>query len=71
MITRPDPSGVRPAILRSIVSLAHDLGINLIAEGTETESDAVQFTQIGLAHGQGTLFGPTLSSAATRRLIKG
>jgi diguanylate cyclase (GGDEF)-like protein/PAS domain S-box-containing protein len=71
MITRPDPSGVRSAILRSIVSLSHDLGINLIAEGTETESDAVQFTQIGLAHGQGTLFGPTLSSGATRKLIKG
>ena len=71
MITRPDPSGIRPAILRSIISLAHELGIELIADGLETESDTVQFSQLGLAFGQGTVFGPALTAAATRKLIKG
>ena len=27
-VTRPDPSGVRPAILRSVVTLAHDLDVD-------------------------------------------
>ena len=71
MITRPDPSGIRPAILRSIISLAHELGIELIADGLETESDTLQFSQLGLALGQGTVFGPALTAAATRKLIKG
>jgi len=71
MITRPDPSGIRPAILRSIISLAHELNIDLIADGLETESDTVQFSQLGLALGQGSIFGPLLTATATRKLIKG
>jgi len=71
MITRPDLSGVRPAILRSIISLAHELDIELVVDGLETESDAVQFSQIGLSLGQGSVFGPALNAAATRKLIKG
>ena len=71
MITRPDPSGIRPAILRSIISLAHELDIELIVAGLETESDIVQFVQLGLAMGQGAVFGPALNATATRKLIKG
>jgi diguanylate cyclase (GGDEF)-like protein len=70
-VTRPDPSGVRPAILRSVVTLAHDLDVELIADGLETESDSIQFAQLGFSLGQGTTFGPALSSQDTRRLISG
>ena len=70
-VTRVDRSGVRPAILRSIVSLAHDLDVDLIADGIDSESDTVQFTQIGFALGQGAAFGPALGAAETRKLIKG
>ena len=70
-VTRPDPSGVRPAILRSVVSLAQDLDVDLIADGLETESDAIQFAQLGFGLGQGATFGPALTAQDTRKLIKG
>ncbi|MBW8618046.1 MAG: EAL domain-containing protein [Hyphomicrobiales bacterium] len=70
-VTRPDPSGVRPAILRSVVTLAHDLDVELIADGLETESDAIQFVQLGFGLGQGATFGPAMTAQETRKLIKG
>ena len=40
--------GTRPVILKSIIALAHDLGMDVVAEGAETDSDAVELYQIGL-----------------------
>jgi len=71
MITRSDPSGLRPAILRSIVSLSNEMDIELVADSLETESDVIQFSQIGIAFGQGSVFGPALDATNTRKLIKG
>src|ERR1700761_2620265 len=44
---RTTPKGTRPVILRSIITLAHDLGMGGVAEGAETDSDAVELFQLG------------------------
>jgi EAL domain-containing protein (putative c-di-GMP-specific phosphodiesterase class I) len=44
-------------ILRSIIALAHDLGMDVVAEGAETDADAVELYQLGCEYAQGFGFG--------------
>ena len=66
---RHDDTGKRPMILRSIVGLAHDLGMNIVAEGAESEADTVELFQLGCEFAQGYVFGPAISIEQTRKLI--
>lgn len=66
---RHDDSGKRPLILRSIVSLAHDLGMDIVAEGAESEADTVELFQLGCEFAQGYVFGPAISVDQARKLI--
>ena len=50
---RTNNKGTRPVILRSIIALAHDLGMDVVAEGAETDSDAVELYQLGCEYAQG------------------
>ena len=62
---RHDDTGKRPMILRSIVGLAHDLDMLIVAEGAETEADTVELFQLGCEFAQGFVFGPAISSTIT------
>ncbi len=64
-----DGSGARPVILRSIVSLAHDLGMEVVAEGAESESDAIELYQLGCEFAQGYAFGHPISALDARKLV--
>ncbi len=66
---RQTGKGSRSVILRSIIALAHDLGMDVVAEGAETESDAIELYQLGCAYAQGYAFGRPISSVEARRLI--
>jgi diguanylate cyclase (GGDEF)-like protein/PAS domain S-box-containing protein len=66
---RTGAKGKRPVILRSIVALAHDLGMEVVAEGAETDSDAVELYQLGCEYAQGFVFGEPMSADQARTLI--
>ena len=68
---RTNGKGTRPAILRSIVSLAHDLGMEVVAEGVQTESDAIELYQLGCEYAQGFHFGEPMSAEHARALLQG
>ena len=56
-------------ILRSIIALAHDLGMEVVAEGAETDSDAVELYQLGCEYAQGYAFGEPMTADAARKLL--
>ena len=66
---RMNNKGTRPVILRSIIALAHDLGMDVVAEGAETESDAIELYQLGCEYAQGFIFGEPMSVEAARELL--
>jgi diguanylate cyclase (GGDEF)-like protein/PAS domain S-box-containing protein len=66
---RTTARGTRPVILRSIIALAHDLGMEVVAEGAETDSDAVELYQLGCEYAQGFAFGEPMTAEAARDLL--
>jgi diguanylate cyclase (GGDEF)-like protein/PAS domain S-box-containing protein len=67
---RMTAKGTRPVILRSIITLAHDLGMDVVAEGAETDSDAVELFQLGCEFVQGFVFGEPMSAERARALLE-
>jgi EAL domain-containing protein (putative c-di-GMP-specific phosphodiesterase class I) len=58
-----------PKIVSAIVSLADKLGLQLVAEGIETEAMAELMSRLGCPVGQGFLFAEPLTEAATATLL--
>jgi diguanylate cyclase (GGDEF)-like protein/PAS domain S-box-containing protein len=67
---RMTSKGTRPVILRSIITLAHDLGMDVVAEGAETDSDAVELYQLGCEYAQGFVFGEPMAPERARELLR-
>jgi len=67
---RASNKGQRPVILRSIIAMAHDLGMEVVAEGAETESDAIELYQLGCEYAQGYVFGEPMSADDARALLQ-
>jgi diguanylate cyclase (GGDEF)-like protein/PAS domain S-box-containing protein len=67
---RTTPKGTRPVILRSIITLAHDLGMDVVAEGAESDSDAVELSQLGCEYAQGFVFGEPMTAERARALLE-
>src|SRR5215468_4862243 len=68
---RANAKGTRPVVLRSIVALAHDLGMNVVAEGAENESDATELYHLGCEFAQGLAFGRPMSADQAQDLVLG
>jgi EAL domain-containing protein (putative c-di-GMP-specific phosphodiesterase class I) len=61
--------GARPRMLRSIVTMALDNDMDVIAEGAESESDVIELFQIGCIYGQGNIFGQSITPVEARKLM--
>jgi diguanylate cyclase (GGDEF)-like protein/PAS domain S-box-containing protein len=57
------------AILSSIVKLAHDLGLEVVVEGVELESDATRLRDLSCEYAQGFFFGAPLPAADVPNFI--
>jgi diguanylate cyclase (GGDEF)-like protein/PAS domain S-box-containing protein len=66
---RANTKGARPVILRSIIGLAHDLGMDVVAEGAETDSDAVELYHLGCEFAQGYAFGHPMTADQAHELL--
>ncbi len=67
---RATAKGSRPAILPSIISLAHDLGMDVVALGAETDSDAVELSRLSCEYAQGYVFGEPVPAERARALLQ-
>jgi EAL domain-containing protein (putative c-di-GMP-specific phosphodiesterase class I) len=68
-VRRMDTSPRDADIIQTIVMLAHTLGMDLIAEGVETENQLARLRKLNVEYGQGFYFAKPLDSVAAEALI--
>jgi diguanylate cyclase (GGDEF)-like protein len=64
-----DSSDEHCELVKTILSLAHNLGIEVVAEGVETVSQLRRLIELGCEYAQGYLFSEPLSEEAAGRLV--
>ncbi|HCL64421.1 MAG TPA: sensor domain-containing phosphodiesterase [Rhizobium sp.] len=65
-----DESEKREVMLRSVISMARELGMSVVAEGIETEEDSAELAKLGCQYGQSFLFGPPIGADSVQRMLR-
>ncbi|MET0221074.1 MAG: EAL domain-containing protein, partial [Tardiphaga sp.] len=65
-----DPSPKRAVLLKSMVNMAHELGMSVVTEGISDESDALELRQMGCEYVQSYMFGAPMQSEAAIKMLK-
>jgi diguanylate cyclase (GGDEF)-like protein/PAS domain S-box-containing protein len=68
-IKKVDADGEQLAIVRTIITLAWNLGMDVVAEGVETLKQLAQLRSLKCEYGQGYLFSRPLDSQAAGQII--
>ena len=64
------PGTASVPVLDALIAMARDLGTEIVAEGVETEAQALYLRSRGVVMAQGFLFAPALKVGAFRELAK-
>jgi len=59
------------SIVRTVVGLAYSLGMDVVAEGVETEEQRAMLADLGCPLAQGFLFSPAVDADAARDMLAG
>lgn len=68
-VTNIGPGGENAAIVQTIVTLAHNLGMSVIAEGVETAAQLEILQGMGCEYGQGFYFSRAVTASAAEVMI--
>ena len=69
-VSRLDATMQNLEIVRTIVMLAHNLGMDVIAEGVETADQALQLRRLGCEYAQGFLYSRPVDAATAMTLVR-
>ncbi|WP_017305441.1 EAL domain-containing protein [Spirulina subsalsa] len=68
-VMRMQPNGTNLEIIQAVITLAHTLGINVVAEGIETEIQLRQLQNLGCDYGQGYYFCRPLDAQSAEEFL--
>ena len=68
-ISRVDTDGEKLELVRTIITLAWNLGMDVIAEGVETTKQLAQLKMLKCEYGQGYLFSKPMSAEHTEKFL--
>jgi diguanylate cyclase (GGDEF)-like protein/PAS domain S-box-containing protein len=68
-VARIDDASSKSEILRMIISLAHALGVDVVAEGVENRAQRDALGHLGCTHLQGFLYSPAMPAADAARMV--
>jgi diguanylate cyclase (GGDEF)-like protein/PAS domain S-box-containing protein len=68
-VARMGPGGANAELARAIVTMAHSLGMSVVAEGVETEEQSSELRAMACEYGQGHLFSEAVDSDGAESLI--
>jgi diguanylate cyclase (GGDEF)-like protein/PAS domain S-box-containing protein len=64
------PGGEEQILCTAVITMAHNLGLRVVAEGVETAAQAALLKELGCDHAQGYYFSPAVSAADLKKLLQ-
>lgn len=65
-----DATPKRDVLLKSMINMAHELGLSVVAEGISDEHDALQLRQMGCEYVQSYMFGAPMPGDTVLKMLK-